>query len=215
MEREVEACERAAARVGAGLRVDAGRLDAGMAEQVGQAHDVLLLPVEREGEEMAQVVREHLLRGDARGRAQPLHHTPDVGAVERIAVLRDEHGPGGNAPFPAVAAQLPPQRGGDRHGAQLALVLHAHPPGAQAFRRDEAVLAHAQAHAAQRLHEQAEPHIAPAGGGFQQPAVACAVQFPPLAAEAAPLHAAQPHPALLLPQKRQEPVHGCERAVAA
>ena len=106
MEREVEAAERAAARLGAGLRVDAGRLDAGMAEQVGQAHDVLLLPVEREGKEMAQVVREHLLRGHARRRAQPFHHAPDVRAVERVAVLRDEHGPGGDALLPALLLHL-------------------------------------------------------------------------------------------------------------
>ena len=59
-----------------GDQVDAGGLNAGMPEQVGQLCNIVADAVERTCEQVTQVVREDLCRGDARQPADRLHLRP-------------------------------------------------------------------------------------------------------------------------------------------
>ena len=81
-----------------GADVDTGGVDAAVAQQVGQLGQVLVQPVERAGEQVAEVVGKHFFVGDAGGAAQGLHLAPDVAAVQGCAAAGDEYqaGHGGN-----------------------------------------------------------------------------------------------------------------------
>lgn len=59
-----------------GDQVDARSLNAGMPEQVGQFGNVVADAVERACEQVTQVVRENLCRGDARQLTDRLHLRP-------------------------------------------------------------------------------------------------------------------------------------------
>ena len=65
-----------------GDEVDAGGLEAGMAQHIRQLHDVTAGPVKGRGEQMAKVVWKDLAGRDPRRLAQPLHLRPDLTAAE-------------------------------------------------------------------------------------------------------------------------------------
>lgn len=65
-----------------GQEVDAGGLEAGMAQHIRQLHDVTAGPVKGRGEQMAKVVGKDLAGRDPRRLAQPLHLRPDLTAAE-------------------------------------------------------------------------------------------------------------------------------------
>lgn len=58
--------------------VDAGGVDAGVAEQVGEAQKVFFSGIEGAGEEVAQVVGKDFFRCDAGLAAEGFHSAPDV-----------------------------------------------------------------------------------------------------------------------------------------
>ncbi len=58
--------------------VDAGGVDAGVAEQVGEAEKVFFGGIESAGKKMAQVVGKDFFRCDAGLSAEGFHGTPDV-----------------------------------------------------------------------------------------------------------------------------------------
>lgn len=65
-----------------GQEIDAGGLNAAVAQHVGQTHDVPVHPVKGRGEQVAEVVRENLAGRDPRRPAQPLHLRPDLASVQ-------------------------------------------------------------------------------------------------------------------------------------
>ena len=95
-----------------------------MAQQVGQLGQVLVQPVERAGEQVAEVVGKHFFVGDAGGAAQGLHLAPDVAAVQGRAAAGDEHRAEGDAVLLHIAQKLLLQAGGDEHAAGFALAPH-------------------------------------------------------------------------------------------
>lgn len=58
--------------------VDAGGVDAGVAEQVGEAQEVFFGGIEGAGKKMAQVVRKDFFRCNAGLAAEGFHGAPDV-----------------------------------------------------------------------------------------------------------------------------------------
>ena len=65
-------------------------VNAGVTEEVSQFCYILLRPVEGHGEQMAEIMREHLPGVHASRRAQSLKLFPDVGAVQGLSVSRHE-----------------------------------------------------------------------------------------------------------------------------
>ena len=103
-------------------------VDAGVSEQVGQLCDVFLHPVERDGEQVAEVMGEHLAAVYARVVAQSLKLLPDVGAVQGLSVFGDEHGSGRDVRLFAVGQQFLAQALRDEDDAPLALAVHGRAP---------------------------------------------------------------------------------------
>ena len=73
-----EPVERFRVFASAGEQIDSRGLHAGMPEQVRQPCNISAHPVEAPGEEMPQVVREHLGGLDLRRSAQRFHFRPDL-----------------------------------------------------------------------------------------------------------------------------------------
>jgi len=91
--------------------VDPCGVDVGVAEEVGQADDVLFVVVVVDREEVAEVVGEDFGPGDGGGSGEVLHHVEDVAAVDGSAGPGDEDAARFDALFPAP---------GGKHGAKAA-----------------------------------------------------------------------------------------------
>ena len=96
--------------------IDSGGFDAAVAENIRQFRHVFGDLVKRSGEELAQVVREDLGRGDPGGLAERLHLGPDVAAVQRFAAPGPEDNPGGDLTVPRIAEQRLFQFAGQKNG---------------------------------------------------------------------------------------------------
>ena len=102
--------------------VNAGGVDAGVAQNIRQPGQVLFQRVVRPGEQVAQVVGEHLARLHSGALAQPLHIPPDVGAVHGLSRPRHEHRSSGDFLFLKIFFQRPAQLVRQKNRAALALV---------------------------------------------------------------------------------------------
>ena len=118
--------------------INAGGVDAGVTEDVSQFRYILLHPVERHGEEVAEVMRKNLAAAHAGGVAQPLKLLPDVGAVQRLSVSGDKYGTGSDVRFAAVSEQFLSQILRNQDNAPLALAIHNRASVPEGFHGDEA-----------------------------------------------------------------------------
>ena len=151
-----------------GADVDTGGVDAAVAQQVGQLGQVLVQPVERAGEQVAEVVGKHLFVGDAGGAAQGLHLAPDVAAVQGCAAAGDEHRAEGDAVLLHIAQKLLLQAGGDEHAAGFALAPYHGYAAAGSLGGDGGQLADADAGGADGLQHQRQAGAARLPGGTDQ-----------------------------------------------
>ena len=141
-------------------RVNAGGVDAAVAKNVRETHNVLELRVMRPGEEVAQIVGKDLLCQHPRRLCQSFQHLPDVGAIKRPPRPGDKDTSRADAALVAPGAQLPAQCVGDQNRAELALVVYACLPGGKALHGDGLQLADPQAEGAQRLDDQGQASVA-------------------------------------------------------
>lgn len=88
-----------------GHDIDAGGVDAAVAEEVCQLGDILLNGVEGSGKELAEVMRKYLSRLHPGGLAQAFHLRPDVAAVQRTAASGAEDQAADDANSLCVAQQ--------------------------------------------------------------------------------------------------------------
>lgn len=72
-------------------RVDTGRVDAGMTEDVSQPGKVMVDGVEQPGKKMPQIMRKDFLGGYSGILAQSLHIASDVAPVQWSAASGGEH----------------------------------------------------------------------------------------------------------------------------
>ena len=90
-----------------GDEVDAGGLDAAVAQQVRQLDDVPAGPVEHHSKQVPQIVGEHLARVHPGVPAQPLHLRPDLPAAQLFSAFGAKDCTGGGFLFLGVLEQLP------------------------------------------------------------------------------------------------------------
>ena len=64
--------------------INAGRIDAAVSENIRKLGNILFDAVKDTGEQVPQVMGEHLLRVDIRLRTQGFHLPPDVGAADGL-----------------------------------------------------------------------------------------------------------------------------------
>ena len=88
-----------------GHDVDAGGVDAAVAQNVGQLGDVLFNAVEGAGEQLAEIVGKDLAGLHVGLLAQGFHLCPDIAPIQRPAASGDENRP--TAGRPEIAAGFP------------------------------------------------------------------------------------------------------------
>ena len=86
--------------------IDAGGIDAGMAQNIRQFPDILIHGIKYPGEQMAQIVGEYLAGGNPCLAAQALHLPPDFNTVDRTAPPGKKNGAGTDIAFPAASQIL-------------------------------------------------------------------------------------------------------------
>ena len=104
-----------------GDEVDAGGLDAGVAQHVSQLCHIPAHPVETPGKQVAQVVGKDLGRSDPGRPAHPLHLCPDLLPGHGPAASGEEQLAGGDFFLPGGLLQLPAQLPRQKDGADLPL----------------------------------------------------------------------------------------------
>lgn len=114
-------------------QVDAGGVDAGMTQHIRKAHDVPAGAVKCRGEQMPQIVGEHLRCFHSSRLAQPLEFVPYLPTSDRPSAFGEKDLAGGGFLLFCVLHQLAAQLGGQQDRADLALegdggVLPAPPP---------------------------------------------------------------------------------------
>ena len=77
-----------------------------MSKDVGELGDVLFDAVKRAGKEVAQVMREHLVRIHVRVIAKGFHFPPDIRPADRLAAAGDKDRACCNVLFFGVLQQL-------------------------------------------------------------------------------------------------------------
>ena len=189
-----------------GDQVDAGGLDAAVAQDVRQLGHVPADPVERPGEQVPQVVGKDLGGLHPGPGAQRLHLRPDLPAGKAAAASGEKDLAGGGLLLPGVLQQLPAQLAGQQDGADLALQADHGPACQGGFHREIADLADPDAGGADGLQQQGQPLPAQGAGGAQQAVVLLPGQVPAVIPEQPPLDAQRADPQLRPAQKGEEAV---------
>ena len=78
-------------------RVYAGRIHAGVSQDIRQPGKVLLHGIIGAGKQVPQIMGKHLVRGYLRALAQGFHLPPDMAAVQRFSGTGQENRTVGNA----------------------------------------------------------------------------------------------------------------------
>ena len=73
-----------------GYQIDPRRLDAAVAQHVGEGRNVTGSTVKTPGKEMTQIMRKHLFPGDSCDLAKSFHFRPDLSSVKPPAACRQE-----------------------------------------------------------------------------------------------------------------------------
>lgn len=137
--------------------VDAGRIDAAVAQNVRQLRDILLHSVERTGKQLAQVVRKDLAGLHPRLFAERLHLRPDIASIEQLSAPGDENRAGADAAFLCVGQKKAAQLSGDQNGPGLALAPDGNLSALNILHGEKAQLSHADAGSAEGFEDQPEP----------------------------------------------------------
>ena len=140
--------------------IDAGGVDACVAEKVGEAQEVFFGGVEGAGKEVAQVVGEDFPGVDASGLAEGFHGAPDVGAVEWAAGSRGKDGAGGLFLLSEVAFEEGAEPVGQEDEAVFAFVVHIGAAGFNGFGGDEGEFTDADAGGGEGLQDEGEAVVA-------------------------------------------------------
>ena len=194
---------------GAGLQgVDAGGVDAAVAQDIGKAGQVLLHLIEGPGEEVPEVVGKDLPRRHPGLPAETFHLPPEVGPVQWPAVLGDKQGPGTDVDSLGVVQQPPPELPGEVDLPRLALVGDDCLPGPYRLQGEESKLADPDAGGADGLHGQEQPLLLVPPGGGEEPLVLPGGELSGLVPAELSLDREPPEAAVRPAQKGEEAVQG-------
>ena len=196
-----------------GDQVNAGGVDAAVAQHVGQHGDVVAGAVKGAGKQMPQVVRVHLAGGHAGQAAKGFHLGPDLPAANAAAAFGAEDLAGGNALAAGKLFQLAAQPPRQQNGPHLAFQADLGAAAAHRLAGDVPQLRHTDAGGADGLQQQGKALAAGPAGGVQQTVVVGAGQLAAGVAEGAALHPQKPRPKLRPAGKAEKAVKGDQHAV--
>ena len=198
-----------------GQEVNAGSLNTGMAQQVGQLHDVPAGPVEDGGEQVAQVVGKHLGGFHPGVLAEGFQLRPDLPAAQLLSASGAKDRAGGDFLLLGVFAQLTAQLAGEQDGADLSLEGDFRLALLHGLHGDIPHLGHPDAGGPDGLHQQGQPFPAQPAGSVQQALVVLFRQFPIRVLEQPPLELEEFDLAGIQSQVLQQAVQGREHGVDA
>ena len=119
LQQQMHALEQPPVLLAGRHEIDAGRVDAAVAQDIGELRDVLFQFIKRPGKELSQIVRKHLVRAYLCHRAQAFHSGPDVAAVQGPAAARAKQDAACNAAAARVAQKALLELAGDENFAGL------------------------------------------------------------------------------------------------
>ena len=107
--------------------IDAGGIDAGMAQNVRQPGQILFQRVICPSKQVAQVLREYLPRIHLGALAQSFHVSPDIRTVNGLACPCHKHRSGGDFLLLEVFLQEPPELLWQKDRAMFSLIAYLSP----------------------------------------------------------------------------------------
>ncbi len=135
-----------------GDQIDAGGLDAGMPQDVGQLRDVLIHPVKGPGKQVAQVVGKHLGGFHLRVFTKRFHLCPDLPSGQTLSVSGEKYLTGDDFFLFGILLQLPAQLAREQNGANLPLQRNLRMTVLDCAQRDVFHLADTDARGADGFH---------------------------------------------------------------
>lgn len=124
----------------AGDEIDACGLDGGMAEDIGESHDVVAAGVKRCGKEMTQVMREHFAWCDAGDDGESFHFGPDLSTRQAFSARGEKNLAVGDFLFCGVLQKFAAKARWQKDDADLAFEMHFGATAASGFYGDVAEL---------------------------------------------------------------------------
>ncbi len=137
--------------------IQAGRVDAGMPQEVRQLRHVMVNAVEGPGEQVSQAVGKYFGGRNPCPLAQGFHLPPDVGPVQGRSRPGDKDRAGADIPLLSIAPQLLPQGRGQEDSPGLSLAGHHSFPADSRLHGDIGHLADPDAGGADGLDQQGQP----------------------------------------------------------
>ena len=104
-----------------GHDIDSGGVDAAVAQNVRQLGNVLFQTIEGSGEQLAQIVGEHLAGLHPGFFTKSFHLCPNIASIQRLSVSGDKNRAGVDAVFLCVGQQETTQLAGQQNGSGLSL----------------------------------------------------------------------------------------------
>ena len=185
----------------AGDRINAGRFDVAVSQNIGQKHNVALQPIIGDGEQMPQVVGKDLLGLNLSQVAETFHLRPNVAAVKRFAASRYENTTRLDFLLQTVLQQFFLQWTRNQHLALLTLAADQRKSAVHRLPGDKTQLADPYPGGADGLHQQEQSLILPLLGRVKQAKILFLGQFPLGIAENLSLHFEQADTTLIPAEK--------------
>ena len=195
--------------------VNAGGLDAAVAQDVCQAGEVLFQAVIRPGEQVPEIVGEYLAGSHPGALTQGLHVPPDIGPVQRPAVLGHKHRSGGDFLFLEIGFQQAAQLVRQEYHPPLALVAHLCPARLDGLHGYEFQFADPDARGADGLDHQGQALVLLFLRRPHQPDILLPGELFFLVEEQRPLDFEGPQAQIPSPQVGQQAVHRRQHGIDA
>lgn len=212
---EVEAVELADVFAAAGGEVAPGGLYAGVAEDVGEAHDVVAVGVEDGGEEVAQVVGKDFAGVDMGGAGEGFHLAPDLLTADGTIAGGAEEGTAGDLLRAGIALEFVAQAARQEDDADFAFEVDLGAAVLHGLGGDVAEFADAEAAGGDGLEDEGEALLALAASGAHEGEVVALGEFAAGRAEELALHAQVADAAVAAPEEAAVAVDGGEHGVDA
>lgn len=209
----MEAVELADVFAAAGGEIAPGGLDAGVAEDVGEAHDVVAVGVKNGGEEVAQVVGKDFAGVDMGGAGEGFHLAPDLLAADGAIAGGAKEGTAGDLLRAGVALEFVAQAARQEDDADFAFEVDLGAAVLHGLGGDVAEFADAEAAGGDGLEDEGEALLALAAGSAHEDEVVALGELAGRVAEEAALHAQVADAQILPALEGEETVQGGKLAV--
>ena len=184
-----------------------------MAEQIGEASDVVTFFIENDGEEMPQVMRKDFAGRHMAGDGKAFHIGPHLITAHGFSIRGEKNLAADDFFLAGVLPQLVAEPGRDEDGADLSFEMHIDAAARDGFGGDGGKLGHTDACGADGLNNEGDAPPATRTRGAQELLIFPAAEGAIVVAEKLALHAQIAHAAVVPFAIAKITVERCEHAV--